>query len=275
MPLYPKISIVTPSLNQGHFIDDAIQSVLNQGYPNFEHIVIDGVSTDSTLSVLGGYPHLTWISEPDEGQSDALNKGFRIATGDIVGWLNADDVYLPDCFRTVSEFAVRRPDVNIFYGDFRWIDAVGNVLQFRRELDFDLFMLRYLPFLYIPSTATFFRSKIFEDGNFLNVDYHNAMDYEFILRLALAGYKFAHIKAFFADFRFHGTSKTSLASERQSIETQQASLALDPFLTGFARPGVKRLVKRVLTVVARAKRYFLKATRGYYFSQWPRRGGAL
>ena len=98
-PELPKISIVTPSYNSAKFIEDCIQSVLKQNYPNFEHIVIDGGSTDGTVEILKQYPHLKWISEPDEGQSDALNKGFKMAEGDILGWLNADDVYLKNVFQ--------------------------------------------------------------------------------------------------------------------------------------------------------------------------------
>ncbi len=97
-----KISIVTPSFNQGIFIEEAIKSVLSQGYSDLEHIIVDNCSTDTTASVLARYPHLKVICEPDQGQSDALNKGFKAATGDIVGWLNADDKYLPGCFGKVS-----------------------------------------------------------------------------------------------------------------------------------------------------------------------------
>ena len=99
---YPKISIVSPSYNQSDFIEEAILSVLHQNYPNFEHIIIDGGSTDRTVELLKKYPHLIWVSEPDEGQSDAINKGFKLATGDIIGWLNVDDYYLADTFQKVN-----------------------------------------------------------------------------------------------------------------------------------------------------------------------------
>ncbi len=100
----PRISIVTPSYNQAPFIEEALQSVKDQNYPSLEHIVIDGASTDSTVSILEkysqtpGWQHLRWVSERDQGQSDALNKGFRMAKGDIIGWLNSDDRYRPFCF---------------------------------------------------------------------------------------------------------------------------------------------------------------------------------
>jgi glycosyltransferase involved in cell wall biosynthesis len=266
----PKLSIVTPSHNQGQFLEDAIQAVLKQDHPTFEHIIIDNCSTDSTIEILQKYQHLKWISEPDEGQSDALNKGFRMASGDIIGWLNADDLYLPNCFHTIASFLGRHPDVDIVYGDYRWIDQSGLPIALRRELDFDLFMLKYLHILYIPTTSTFFKRKILEENNFIDITYHYAMDYEFFLRLALKGYKFAHLKAFVADYRWHTTSKTSLAASKQSMEIERALMELDHFMAIFKHSGLKKIVKKILTILARSKRYFLKAINGYFFTQWPR-----
>lgn len=264
----PKISIVTPSLDQGRFIEEAIISVLNQGYPNFEHIIIDGGSKDGTLDTLKKYPHLIWISEPDRGQSDALNKGFSMCSGEIIGWLNADDKYLPGCFQTVAAYLTNHPEVDIVYGDYRWVDESGQVIQLRRELDFDLFMLKYLHILYIPSTATFFRRKIIDGGNFLDVRYHYAMDYDFFLRLALKGYKFAHIEGFLSDFRWHAESKTGSAAHKQLMEQEKALMEHDDFLKKFKRAAIRKTVKSILTSLARGKRYLLKGVRGYYLSQW-------
>ena len=265
----PKLSIVTPSHNQGQFIEDAIQAVLRQDFPEFEHIIIDNCSTDSTVEVLKKYRHLKWISEPDRGQSDAINKGFRMATGDIIGWLNADDLYLPNCFYTISTFLGNHPNVDIVYGDYRWIDHKNSLIQLRRELDFDLFMLKYLHILYIPTTSTFFKRKLLDENNFLDVTYHYAMDYEFFLRLALKGYKFAHLKAFVADYRWHSTSKTSVTADKQAMEIERALMELDYFMAIFKHPGMKKTVRKVLTFLARSKRYFLKGINGYFFTQWP------
>ena len=101
---YPLISIITPSFNQGKFIEQTILSVLNQHYPNFEHIIIDGGSTDGSIEILKKYPHLIWKSEKDRGQSEALNKGFEVAKGEIIGWLNSDDVYLDDTLFKVTGY---------------------------------------------------------------------------------------------------------------------------------------------------------------------------
>ena len=263
-----KFSIVTPSHNQGQFLEDAIQAVLKQEYQKFEHIIIDNCSTDNTIEILKKYRHLKWISEPDKGQSDALNKGFRMATGDILGWLNADDLYLSNSFHTIASFLGTHPYVDIVYGDYRWIDHSNSLIQLRRELDFDLFMLKYLHILYIPTTSTFFKKKIFEENNYLDITYHYAMDYEFFLRLAIKGYRFAHVKAFIGDFRWHAASKSSIAANKQLGEIERALLELDDFLAHFRYHGMRNLVKTILTIAARSKRYLLKTINGYYFSQW-------
>ena len=123
-----KISIVTPSFNQGKYIQDAIESVLNQKHKNFEHIIIDACSEDQTIEILKKYPHLKWISEPDKGQSDALNKGFNKATGDIIGWLNADDIYLPNTFNIISK-SLNDKAIDAVYGNYNFIDVSGKITK--------------------------------------------------------------------------------------------------------------------------------------------------
>ncbi|PSB08080.1 glycosyltransferase [Pleurocapsa sp. CCALA 161] len=264
---YPKISIVTPSYNQGRFIESAIQSVLSQNYPNFEHIILDNCSTDETVEILQKYPHLVWKSKPDKGQSDALNQGFRLATGDIIGWLNADDLYLPKCFeQTVKSFA-NSAESSIAYGDYRWVNEQGQVIQFRKELDFDWFILKYLHVLYIPSTSTFFKRKIFEEENFLDTSLKYSMDYEFFLRLARQKYHFVHINSYLADFRWHQENKSTIAYLEQKEEKTRALLRHDSFLQKIP-PHIQSLIRNLLEILARGKRYFLKGFKGYYFKQW-------
>jgi glycosyltransferase involved in cell wall biosynthesis len=125
----PKFSVITPSLNQADFIEQTISSVLAQHYPNFEHIVVDGGSSDRTLDILKKYPHLTWISERDKGQADALNKGFRMATGDIIAWINSDDWYEADVFETIAKWFMDNPDKNIIMGDCNLIDEQGRAFS--------------------------------------------------------------------------------------------------------------------------------------------------
>src|SRR5712692_521613 len=118
-----KLSVVTPSYNHADFIEDALQSVKGQNYPSVEHIVVDGASTDETCDILRrysgrpGWEHLRWISEPDKGQSDAINKGFRMSRGDLVAWLNSDDYLLPGSLQAIAQYAAAHPDVDVVYGD--------------------------------------------------------------------------------------------------------------------------------------------------------------
>lgn len=262
-----KFSIVTPSLNQAQYLSEALRSVQEQTYPNYEHIVIDGGSTDDTLRILkefSGTGTLRWVSEPDRGQADALNKGFRLATGDVIGWLNADDRYLPGCFEEVSEFFDRNPGVDVVYGDYRFIDHAGRVLRYRKEIDYDLFILKYLHVLYIPSTASFFRRSIFDEGYYLKEEYHYAMDYEFFLRLALSRYRFAHISRYLADFRWHSSSKSTTAPRKQRQEREKALMELDPLMR--ALPGGVRLpMRQLLLLAARGKRTWMKLVQGSYW----------
>ncbi|MBF0331752.1 MAG: glycosyltransferase [Candidatus Omnitrophica bacterium] len=252
-----KISIVTPSYNQGAFIAQALDSVLAQGYPQIEHIVLDNCSTDGTAHVLAEQTHLKVICEPDKGQSDALNKGFKMAAGDIAGWLNADDRYLPGCFERVAQFFLQHPEVDVLYGDYRLIDAQGKVLRTKQEFPFDLFTLKYHHVLCIPSTTCFFRRRIFDQGNFLDETYHYAMDYEFFLRLALKGYHFAHIPVVMADFRWHADAKSSRQTGLQLQEREQALVTHDPFLRSI--PGAHRtLVRTAFMLFSRFKRVVIR-----------------
>lgn len=260
-----KFSIVTPSLNQGHYLEIAIKSVLEQNHSSFEHIIMDGGSTDKTLSILKSYPHLKWISEPDRGQSDALNKGFKFCSGDIIGWLNADDRYLDSCFSIIAEYFDRFDDIDIVYGDYRWIDENGRLIKIRKEIDYDLFILKYLHVLYIPTTATFFRRRILDDQNFINIQYHYAMDYEYFLRLAQKGYKIAHIKHVLADYRWHSKSKSSAEPKKQSREQEKALAELDPVLFKLKSKKLRYVVRHSLLLIARIKRTICKILQRCYW----------
>lgn len=263
-----KISIVTPSFNQANFIEEAIFSVLDQGYLNFEHIIIDGGSTDGTLEILKKYSHLKWISEKDDGQSDALNKGFRLATGDIIGWLNSDDRYLPDAFFRIEDYFASNPNIDIVYGDYRWIDKEGNVFQLRREIGFDPFILKYLHTLYIPTTSTFFRKHIFSGKNFLDTKYDYSMDYEFFLRLYKRGYKFGHVRAFIADFRWHSTSKSQSCAIKQRDDFERILIYYSKPMQRIKYQIPRRLLRWILMILARAKRTCAKALIGGYSRQF-------
>lgn len=212
----PSISVVTPSLNQAVFIEDAILSVARQNYPSFEHIVVDGGSTDETLATLRRYPHLRWISEPDKGQSDAINKGFRMATGDLVGWLNADEYYLPGALHAVARFAMDNPGTDIFYGDSIFVDKEGRLQRAMKAHGFSFTILLYYG-CFISTDATFFRRHFIEEGFFLDTNYRVVMDFEYFVRSAACGSSFKYINRLVGSFRWHG-SNASLQYDKSREE---------------------------------------------------------
>lgn len=277
----PLISIVTPSFNQVSFIGEALASVRLQNYKEYEHLVIDGISTDGTVDLLRDQAmkeeqqRVFWISEADSGQSNALNKGFRRAKGEIIGWLNSDDRYHPGCFDHIVQAFHDNPDVDIVYGDYLMVDEIGNTIEIRREIEFNAFILRYHRILYIPTTATFFRRLIFDECNWLDEKLQYAMDLEFFIRLSERGYRFKHIPHLLADFRMQPESKTCSSPDRQRIEHQQVIFATVPLLRRLKSPVAKATVLRLLRPLASMRRYSEKMLRGYYWEALRANGQSL
>jgi glycosyltransferase involved in cell wall biosynthesis len=182
---WPRISLVTPSYNQGRFIEATLRSVLLQGYPNLEYIVMDGGSTDESLAVIQRYAaHLAyWTSRPDRGQSHALNQGFARASGEVLGWLNSDDVLLPGAlFRVGAAFAAQ-PETLLVHGRAENIDAAGNRLHYHPyAAPYDRRWLLEQCNL-IPQPAAFFRREFLAQAGGLNEDLHYTMDWDLWLRL--------------------------------------------------------------------------------------------
>jgi len=206
---WPKISIVTPSFNQGLFIEETIRSVLLQGYPDLEYFIIDGGSSDDTLDIIRKYESWItyWESAPDRGQSHAINKGFKRATGDILAWINSDDLYLSRSFETVVSNFNRDPTVMFLYGDLITIDEKGGVLDrisSQSALDFGELFGR----LRCPQPACFWKKSVLDGIGFLNEDMHYVFDLEFFIRVALS-YHIMHISVPLAKLRTHPKTKTS------------------------------------------------------------------
>ncbi|HXB91967.1 MAG TPA: glycosyltransferase family 2 protein [Puia sp.] len=200
-----KISIITPSYNQGRFIEDAIQSVLAQNYPDFEHIVIDNCSTDNTLDVLKKYPHIKWVSEPDHGQSHALNKGFCRSTGDILGWLNCDDFYLPGAFCAAAG-ALQDTNTDGVYSDLKFCDAEKNIVKhYRSHRPARLLSLFHN---FISSECFFFKRSIIENDISVQEDLHYCMDQEFAANILYHNYRLKYLRTCFAVFRWQGMNKS-------------------------------------------------------------------
>jgi glycosyltransferase involved in cell wall biosynthesis len=270
-----KISVVTPSYNQAKFVEECLLSVKQQNYPAIEHIVVDGASNDGTLGILKryssqpGWEHLRWVSELDGGQSEALNKGFRMAKGDVIGWLNSDDFYLPKCFENIVRAYQQHPNTHLLYGDFLWTDEEGIPFQIRREIAFSKFALLHNHMCYVPSSgALFFTRQIIEDGNTLNPAYHYAMDYDFFLRLACRGYRFRHIPVLLSGLRLHGECKSSAHAKKMLAEHENVR---SEYLagTGLFRAGRPTQFELIFSrLLAHGRRWGEKALRGYYFTQF-------
>jgi glycosyltransferase involved in cell wall biosynthesis len=204
-----KFSIITPSFNQGRFIADCVESVMNQASDDFEveHIVTDAGSTDETIEVLKRYPHLNWTSEPDAGMSDGINKGFLKASGAWLMWLNCDDYLLPGALAKVANFIVQHPDADVVHGDCAFIQEDKTLIRRKYDTPVDEWDLLFVGCV-VPSTSCFYHRKIIDAGHLLDVNYKNAMDQQYYLRLMRLGYRFRYLPELLADFRWYDESTT-------------------------------------------------------------------
>ena len=230
-----KFSIVTPNYNYGRFLKKALESVFDQtegeGAPLIEHIVIDGGSTDDSVPILERWDSFvrgtaaakesrysfSFISEPDNGQTDAINKGLRRATGDIVAWLNADEWYLPGKLALVAAALAKHPDADFLYGEPLFVDKDGRPIRVRYAHRFSKFVL-YGCCCYIASCASFWRRRILDDGFYLDPSYKVIMDGEYYCRISKAGYRFRFLPATIAAFTWHDANISSVLAVRRDEE---------------------------------------------------------
>jgi glycosyltransferase involved in cell wall biosynthesis len=232
-----KVSIVTPSYNQGAFIEKTIESVLSQDYNNIEYFVIDGGSTDETIDILKKYEgRLTWISEKDKGQSDAINKGFRMASGDIVAWLNSDDTYEPGAVSAIVPLFENNPSLGLLYGEGNIINERGEKTgRFTATTRFNLWKLIHV-WDYILQPATFFRREALEKCGYLDESLHYVMDWDLWIRLALySGRDVMYTDRYLANSREYGTTKTSTGGFKrvQEIREMMCRHSGDTYVEGF------------------------------------------
>jgi glycosyltransferase involved in cell wall biosynthesis len=214
MPTIPLVSIVTPSFNQAQFLEQTILSVLGQDYPHIEYLIVDGGSTDGSLEIIQRYvPRLAWwVSEADQGQTDAINKGFNHAQGDILAWLNSDDTYQPGAIGQAVDYLQSHREAGMVYGDANLIDANGDIIgKFpARQTDYRRLRRGYA---HIPQQASFFRASLWKQVGPLDPTFYFAMDYDLWVRLARIS-ELHYRPDLWANFRLHGSGKSVLADNR-------------------------------------------------------------
>lgn len=204
-----KISVITPSYNQGDYIGRCIESVRGSSIRPLEHIILDNCSADQTSALLEQYKKdprgvdLEIYVEKDNGQTEAINRGFQIATGDVVAWLNTDEFYYAKTLDLVAEFFQNHPDIDILYGDCAFLNSSCNFERTRKIHSFNRNILLYYG-CYIPSCSTFIRKQVIEKGFLLDSAYRVCMDYEYYVRIADAGWNFSSVPDVLASFIWHG-----------------------------------------------------------------------
>jgi glycosyltransferase involved in cell wall biosynthesis len=216
---FPLVSIITPSFNQAAFIQETMQSVISQDYPNIEYLIIDGGSTDGSVEIIKEFAaqsnlthQIWWVSEKDQGQTDAINKGFTRAKGEILAWINSDDTYLPHAVSEAVEFLKTHPEAGMVYGDANLIDENGQVLgKFpARQTNYSKLRQGYV---HIPQQASFFRAILWRKVGPLDPTFYFAMDYDLWVRLSKLAPLVYH-PGIWANFRLHSSGKSVVADNR-------------------------------------------------------------
>ncbi len=204
------VSIITPTFNRGKFLEENILSIKGQNYSNIEHIVVDGGSTDNSIDILKKYEktyNLKWVSERDNGCADAMNKGFKMATGDVFCWLDSDDIYLPGTIRKIAEIFKKRPDIDVVFGDIYFANQNGKIEGCIKHTKFDIEALIYVGMVLSPQ-ATFWRKSIGQKIGIFDTKFLRIADADFFIRMGLFGANFYHLRDFLSIYRLHSEQLT-------------------------------------------------------------------
>jgi len=250
MTATPAISIITPSFNQGAYIERTIQSVLSQGVTAIDYVVMDGGSSDTTVSILKRYEgSLRWESARDRGQSHAINKGFRATSGPVVGWLNSDDVYYPRALTKVLDFFADHPEVDVVYGDADHIDEHDRYIEPYPTEPWSFERLKELCF--IPQPATFLRRAVVDEHGGLDEGLRYSMDYDYWFRLARRGVRFAHLAEPLAATRLHPDAATlaqrvACHAESNTVTRRHLGRTPDRWLLNYAHAVLEQDARRPL-----------------------------
>jgi glycosyltransferase involved in cell wall biosynthesis len=252
MSLYwPRISIITPSFNQAAFLERTITSVLEQNYPNLEYIVIDGGSSDDSVDIIRKYESKLafWISEPDQGQTHAINKGLMRATGDWIGWQNSDDIYYPSALRHVALAADQNPKAELIIGDINLIDELDKVI---RELKYvrPTYESLLTEGMVLANQSSFWRRELHDRVGWLDESLHFGFDYEWFLRVLKETDRAVHVTQCFGALRYHDSTKTSRS---QALFDEEFRI----ILAGRVQPGWKKKIYQ-------ARRMFLTLANGHF-----------
>jgi glycosyltransferase involved in cell wall biosynthesis len=240
---FPKITIVTPSFNQGHFLQKTIESVLNQNYPNLEYFIMDGGSTDNSVDIMSQYDDqiTKWVSEPDRGQSDAINKGFQMATGELCAWVNSDDLLLPGCLTKVATAYLANNSPDIIHSNCIYIDRDGLIVKAVRTPRQTYFFAQRGVWS-ITEPSVFYRTDRLRQVGYLDLNYRLSMDLDLWIRLLQQNCVFVHIPEYLGAFRWHEASKSSLSLKIKGKrnENSECSVIFKKYFPSSNEPSRRR-----------------------------------
>jgi glycosyltransferase involved in cell wall biosynthesis len=252
---WPKVSIVTPSYNQGQFLEETIRSVLLQGYPDLDYVIIDGGSTDGSVDMIRKYERWVacWVSEKDGGQSEAINTGWLKSTGALLAYLNSDDTYCPGTVAAAVSYLVQHPDIGMVYADSNFIDATGSLLKLHKgkQMDFEEVLCWSC---HISQPTVFLRREVIDQVGMMNTDFHYAMDYDLWSRVA-SQHRIRHLPQVLANERHYAASKTVAAPE---LGLKGRIYAVEHFSSPGHQPEIHALKSKALaTHCYKLSRYYL------------------